>query len=77
MWETVKNITKYSTIIMDPKTIKYELEKATYIALSGRPGPVWIEIPQDIQWADINPDELESFTIPDLSKFEKIYAFYS
>jgi thiamine pyrophosphate-dependent acetolactate synthase large subunit-like protein len=57
----VKPITKYSVMITDPLDIKYELEKAIYLAKNGRPGPCWIDIPVDIQSANINPDELKSF----------------
>jgi acetolactate synthase-1/2/3 large subunit len=59
--KTVNNITKYAVLITDPKRVKYEFQKAIYLAESGRPGPVWIDIPTDIQAAQINPDELESF----------------
>jgi acetolactate synthase-1/2/3 large subunit len=71
---TVSNITKYAKLIMDPKEIRYELEKAIYLAESGRPGPVWLDIPTDVQAAQINPDELRGFTpekessYPDISK---------
>lgn len=64
MCEVVQNMTKKSYSILDPSKIKAVLEEAYYEALSGRPGPVWIEIPQDIQWSDINPDELCGFNIP-------------
>jgi acetolactate synthase I/II/III large subunit len=57
----VESITKYSVIIKDPKTIKYHLEKAIYLASNGRPGPVWIDIPIDIQASLVNPEELISF----------------
>ncbi|MGL4670406.1 MAG: thiamine pyrophosphate-binding protein [Methanobacteriaceae archaeon] len=57
----VKPITKYSTMITNPDEIKYELEKAYYIANSGRPGPVWIDIPLDIQGSIINGEELKEF----------------
>lgn len=60
--KTVSNITKYSVLVTDPKQIRYEFEKALYIAESGRPGPVWIDIPSDTQAAQINPDELLGFT---------------
>lgn len=54
-------ITKYAVMIDDPKMIKYHLQKAVYIARSGRPGPVWIDIPLDFQWASIDPDALPCF----------------
>ena len=56
----VESITKYAVTITQPEKIRYELEKASHIAKSGRPGPVWIEIPMDIQSAKIS-DELEKF----------------
>lgn len=57
----VKFSTKYSVTVKKPNEIKYHLEKAYYIATSGRPGPVWIDIPADIQNADIELDKLISF----------------
>lgn len=59
---TVKSCTKYSTTIKHANDIKFELEKAYKIATSGRPGPVWIDIPLDIQGAIIDEYSLESFT---------------
>lgn len=57
----VKPITKYAAMITNANNIRYELEKAVYIAQSGRPGPVLIDIPMNIQRADIEPDKQESF----------------
>lgn len=57
----VKPITKYAVTIMDPETIRYHLEKAIYFARSGRPGPVWIDIPLDVQAAMIDAEQLEGF----------------
>ncbi len=54
----VKPITKYALLITDPESIKYQLQKAVFIAKSGRPGPVLIDIPMNIQKAQINPEEL-------------------
>ena len=45
----VKAITKYAVTVLDPLEIRYHLEKAVYLALHGRPGPVWIDIPLDVQ----------------------------
>ena len=59
--QMVNGITKYSVLITDPTTIRYHLEKAFYLATSGRPGPCWIDIPSDLQGAQINPDELKSY----------------
>lgn len=59
--DIVKPITKYCVMIKDPNTIKYELEKALYIANDGRKGPVWIDIPLDIQATDIDINTLKSY----------------
>ena len=63
----VESITKYAVMITDAEETLYHLEKAFYLAKTGRPGPVWIDVPMDIQSADVdetklkhfNPDELE------------------
>jgi acetolactate synthase-1/2/3 large subunit len=60
----VTPLTKYATTVMEPNDIRRELEKATYLALSGRPGPVWIDIPLDVQGATIDPDQLPAFEPP-------------
>ena len=57
----VKGITKYSILITDPKTIKYHLDKAIYLALNGRMGPCWIDIPIDLQAIQIDTDDLNEF----------------
>lgn len=57
----VKPITKYAQKITDKTKIRYYLEKAIYLAQHGRKGPVWLDIPLDIQAAQIEPEELESF----------------
>jgi len=63
--ESVKNMTKYSVQVNNAEDIRFHLEKACYLATSGRPGPVWIDIPLDIQAAKIDPENLHSFSIPD------------
>ncbi len=60
----VKSVTKYAVMIKDPQMIKYELEKAVYIAKNSRPGPVLIDLPMDIQKVKINVRSLRSFTAP-------------
>jgi acetolactate synthase I/II/III large subunit len=57
----VRPITKYAVTIMDPLSVRYHLEKALYLAKSGRPGPVWIDVPLDVQAASIEPELLDSF----------------
>lgn len=55
---TVRNMTKYAVMITDPRSIKREMYKAIRIALDGRRGPVWLDIPQDMQNAMVECDEL-------------------
>ena len=63
--DMVKPITKYACVVEDPKRIRYELEKAIWTAREGRPGPVFVDICDDVQREEINPDELESFVPPE------------
>lgn len=56
-----QNMVKYAEMVMDAKKIRYYLEKAYYIAVSGRPGPCWLDIPLDIQGSYIEDDELEEY----------------
>jgi acetolactate synthase I/II/III large subunit len=62
--ESVKNMTKYAIQVNDPSTIKYHLEKACKLATTGRPGPVWIDLPLNIQSSNINPNELIGYDEP-------------
>ena len=55
---SVKNMTKYCVMIKDPLEIKREVLKAINIAMNGRRGPVWIDVPLDIQNAEVEEDEL-------------------
>jgi acetolactate synthase-1/2/3 large subunit len=55
-------MTKYAVQVNDSSTIRYHLEKACLEATTGRPGPVWIDIPLNIQSANINPEELTGYT---------------
>lgn len=59
--DIVKPITKFSAQIKKTGEIKYFLDKAVYIAKSGRPGPVLLDLPIDIQFSEINPNKLESY----------------
>ncbi len=61
----VTPITKYAVTVMEPASIRYHLEKSLYLAQSGRPGPVWVDIPLDVQAAMIEPELLEGFTPPE------------
>jgi len=58
----VKSITKYAVTVLEPNDIKYHLEKALYLAKNGRPGPVWLDIPLDVQSAMINEKKLRKFS---------------
>ena len=57
----VSPITKYAVMITVPNSIVYELEKALHLALSGRKGPVWIDVPLDVQNMRICPEDAEKF----------------
>ena len=57
----VKDFTNYSVLIKEPNEILYHLEKAYYESTNGRPGPVWIDIPADIQNAEIDIKKLKRF----------------
>ena len=59
--DMVKPITKYAVQIMEPTEIKYHLEKAWYECTNGRPGPVWLSIPLDVQGATVDETSLNSF----------------
>lgn len=59
--KAVQSMTKYCEMVIDPNKIKYCLEKALYIATTGRPGPCWLDIPLDVQAALIDTEDLYSF----------------
>jgi len=60
----VRPITKYAVTVMDPESIRFHLEKAVFTAKSRRPGPVWIDIPLDVQAARIDESHLPGFAPP-------------
>lgn len=57
----VKPITKYAVFVDDAENLRYELEKAVYIATNGRKGPVLIDLPMDISRADIEPSRMRGY----------------
>lgn len=65
--DVVKPITKYAVLLDKAEDIRYELEKAVYIATTERKGPVVIDLPMNISRAEINPEDLRSFT-PETTK---------
>jgi len=75
----VAPITKYAVTVMEPADIRFHMERAVHLALSGRPGPVWIDLPLDVQGAMIDDEALRGFTpppdeIPGLDTAEQVSA---
>jgi acetolactate synthase-1/2/3 large subunit len=72
--QSVKNMTKYAIQVNDPLEIRYHLEKACALATTGRPGPVWVDIPLNVQSIDIDPNSLigweETIDIPSPSQLQ-------
>lgn len=62
--EMCKPVTKYAVTVIAPERIRYELEKAAWIAVNGRPGPVLVDIPDNLQRAEIDPLTLDGFVPP-------------
>jgi len=73
-----KGITKYAVLVKDPSSIRYHLERAYHLAQSGRPGPCWLDIPTDVQSANIDPasqkgyDPSEDATPWDMSQVRRL-----
>ena len=57
----VATLTKYAVSVLDPLEIRYHLERALHLAASGRPGPCWLDIPVDVQSAQIKPEDLRGY----------------
>lgn len=76
--DIVKPITKYAVMVTDPNTIAYHLEKAFYLCENERPGPVWIDVPMDIQGSFIEEENLIHFSqeTPDQSIDCSIFEKY-
>ncbi len=66
----VAPITKYARMVTEPNSIRYHLEKALFLAQNGRPGPVWLDIPMNVQGALIDPASLPAFDPAELSQDE-------
>jgi acetolactate synthase-1/2/3 large subunit len=60
----VRSLTKYAVCLMDPQSVRSELEKARHWMLEGRRGPVWIEVPLDVQASEVDPEALPPFEPP-------------
>jgi acetolactate synthase-1/2/3 large subunit len=63
----VEKVTKYAVRVTDPARVIYELEKAYHIAAAGKPGPVWVDIPMDVQAARIEADAVAHFDPAELA----------
>lgn len=61
-------ITKYAAVVTDPSRIAYEFDKAWHLATTGRPGPVWLDIPIDVQSSQIEPASLQRYTPDERAK---------
>lgn len=59
---SVQNMTKFCEVVKEPSEIRYVLEKAFFLATTGRPGPCWLDIPLDVQGATIETDDLKGYT---------------
>jgi acetolactate synthase I/II/III large subunit len=57
----VRPLTKYAELVTDPASIRYHMEKAVYLARSGRAGPVLLDLPMNVQRAQIDPEKLPAF----------------
>lgn len=66
--KSVEAMTKYCEMVIEPKKIRYCLEKALYIAQNGRPGPCWLDIPLNVQGAYIETAELEGYNFKEYDK---------
>ena len=71
--DCVKSMTKYAVMITEPSDIRYQLEKAWYLCMNGRMGPVWVDIPLDVQATLIDTDDLRTYQIEDLNKVNPYY----
>lgn len=64
---TVSKMTKYAQVILEPNDIAYHLEKAYYLCLAGRGGPVWLDVPLDVQAAFVEIENLHHFSLDELA----------
>jgi acetolactate synthase-1/2/3 large subunit len=58
----VKGVTKFAVTVEDPTQIRYYMEKAWHLSRTGRPGPVWIDVPMDVQAIEVSPEELPGYS---------------
>ncbi|MBU2644719.1 thiamine pyrophosphate-binding protein [bacterium] len=73
--DIVKPLTKYARMVTDPRQIKIELDRASHAAVSGRPGPVWLDIPMNVQGALIDQAALPGWSLEDAEElFDPVLA---
>jgi acetolactate synthase-1/2/3 large subunit len=70
--EIFRPVTKHAVKITSPSQVRYELERALAIALSGRPGPVLVDIPDDLQRADIDPERLDAYSAEEFNSPDRL-----
>lgn len=68
--ESISPMTKYARMVTEPGEIRYHLEKALYLCKNGRGGPVWLDIPLDVQAAIVDTEELSGFDYGELNGTE-------
>ena len=61
------HMTKYAEMVTEPRMMKYHLKKALYLAVHGRPGPVWLDVPLDVQGGYIDPEDFVDFDEAELA----------
>lgn len=66
--KAVASMTKYCEMVIDPLSIRYCLEKAYYLAMTGRPGPCWLDIPLNVQGATVETDDLKGFDVSEVKE---------
>lgn len=69
--EIVKSITKYAVMVREPNEIRYHLERALHLARTGRPGPVWIDVPLNVQSAMVDEKDLAPYDPREDEKVER------
>lgn len=70
----VSSVTKYAVTLDDPQLVRFHLEQALYLMKSGRPGPVWLDIPLDVQAAPIDPETLPNWVPPQSESIDSATA---
>lgn len=72
--DMARPVTKYAVSVRDPRTVREHLDRAIHAALSGRPGPVWLEFPLDVQGASVDEKTLVGWTPPADAMLDNVRA---